>query len=951
MSRLSATAPREPTPSGSNGELPRTVEQGTHAYQSGFRIYDQAESDLPLSSTPNDPARASKVAFPAVGDHFLSFHLIAELGRGSFGRVYLARQETLAHRPVVLKLSPNLRGEQQCLAQLQHTNIVPVYSIHSDRTLQGICMPYLGSVTLAEVIRSFKAKGKIPQSGRAIVTTLKSCRTCKLGSSETFDSGGFAPFLPSSETDSGGEHASGQSTASAREMPLWLEELNRSSYVEAVLRIVATLADGLTHAHETGILHRDLKPANILLADNGQPMLLDFNLAGEMKSQDTRSAGKVGGTVPYMSPEHLVAFAGGPNQVDQRSDIYSLGIILYELLVGRYPFRVSHRQEDLRLKRLLAERRRALPALARLNRAITPAIEAIVRKCLHPDPAGRYQRARDLKEDIDRHLAHQPLVHAPNRSLRERVSKWSQRHPRMASSSTVGVLSCLLICLLGFGFWTRGTQLEQFRAAEHYRAFQRAEADVKFALMTYLPDQESPDDARMAARKLLANYGVLDDAQWQQREWVQQLPPEDRQNLQNDVGDLLLLLARAEVRHGNPEEALRLNHLAEAGDLDDALREAIAFQRQTLEEDSECPVADSAEWSERELVLRAADLAGAGRPSQALRLAVQAVRLAPWDSSAWYIRGNCEMALGQFADAEDSYTACISLQPESTHTYFNRGLAHHRLKQFAEAAADFTRAVQADADPGEALYQRALVHLAAGETRRALEDLDQAFAYDVSPMTVWFARAQAYRQRDEQTKAQAAYDRAMATQARSPRDWLARGLARQELYPRDALADFDQALGLDPLYRQALEAKAHLLGGPLAETEEAIQVWNQLIAIYPDYPMAHAHCGIMHARAGRRAEAHRAIEAALMLANTPVANYTAACVFAQTSQQESRDVTRALDHLQSALQAGFGQKTAFNEPDLFPLRSERRFQQLIAASRFLFVSAAETNEKEEMTSR
>src|SRR5205807_1392074 len=111
-----------------------------------------------------------------------------------------------------------------------------------------------------------------------------------------------------------------------------LDKLEGYTYVQSVLWIASRLADGLAHAHERGILHRDLKPANILLTDEGQPMLLDFNLSADTKLGTSPEAAMIGGTLIYMSPEHIEAFRGGQRPVDARSDIYSLGLILYELL-------------------------------------------------------------------------------------------------------------------------------------------------------------------------------------------------------------------------------------------------------------------------------------------------------------------------------------------------------------------------------------------------------------------------------------------------------------------------------------------------------------------------------------------------------------------------------------------------------------------------------------------
>src|ERR1019366_2429266 len=107
-------------------------------------------------------------ALPEVGTKFLNFQLIAELGRGSFGRVYLARQGDLANRLVALKITVDLLGEEQKLAQLQHTNVVPIYSVHQAGPFQAVCMPYFGATTLAEIMRGLRIHAKLPDSGKGL---------------------------------------------------------------------------------------------------------------------------------------------------------------------------------------------------------------------------------------------------------------------------------------------------------------------------------------------------------------------------------------------------------------------------------------------------------------------------------------------------------------------------------------------------------------------------------------------------------------------------------------------------------------------------------------------------------------------------------------------------------------------------------------------------------------
>src|SRR5262249_42786445 len=116
-------------------------------------------------------------AMPEAGTDFLGFHLIAELGRGAFGKVFLARQGELADRPVALKISSDIRGESRTLAQLQHTNIVPIYSVHHASPFHAVCMPFLGTVTLADVLRGLRDQANLPATARALMDTVNRCKS------------------------------------------------------------------------------------------------------------------------------------------------------------------------------------------------------------------------------------------------------------------------------------------------------------------------------------------------------------------------------------------------------------------------------------------------------------------------------------------------------------------------------------------------------------------------------------------------------------------------------------------------------------------------------------------------------------------------------------------------------------------------------------------------------
>ena len=197
--------------------------------------------------------------FPSVGDEIGDFQLLSLLGRGAQGQVFLAAQPSLAARPVVVKLGPAGGTEHLCLARLQHTHIVPLYSAHEfpDRGLHGLCMPYFGGATLAALLAAIADSPDRRLAGRDLAELLQQLEPA-------------SPQLP----------ARG---------PAWTF-LQYASATETVCWIGAGLADALHYAHCHGLLHLDLKPSNVLIAADGTPMLLDFHLARPPLARRARPA-------------------------------------------------------------------------------------------------------------------------------------------------------------------------------------------------------------------------------------------------------------------------------------------------------------------------------------------------------------------------------------------------------------------------------------------------------------------------------------------------------------------------------------------------------------------------------------------------------------------------------------------------------------------------------------
>jgi serine/threonine protein kinase len=347
-----------------------------------------------------------RVAGITVGERLDDFDLLAEVGQGSFGIVFLARQVSLG-RLVALKVSADKGHEPRTLAALDHPNIVRVFDQRrlADKKVLLFYMVYAPGGTLAEVVRRVRDTPPARRSG-AILTAAVSEAMEKAGQFTSDDSP-------------------------------WRRRVAAMSWPEVVCRLGAPLAAALDYAHRQGILHRDVKPANVLLSAEGSPKLADFNISFSSQIDGATPAAYFGGSIAYMSPEQLEACNPNhdrrPDELDGRSDLYALGVLLWELLHGERPFA----DEEIggwsaSLEAMTEMRRTELPWTppGASRDPVTTRLEHVLRKALSPDPTQRHADGAALARELL--LCLNPRAWDLVNDLGSGWRNWARRFPILA---------------------------------------------------------------------------------------------------------------------------------------------------------------------------------------------------------------------------------------------------------------------------------------------------------------------------------------------------------------------------------------------------------------------------------------------------------------------------------------------------------------------------------------
>ncbi len=379
------------------------------------------------------------------------FLLRREIGRGGMGVVYEAEQLSLG-RTVALKVLPlaammdqrrleRFQNEAQAAARLHHSNIVPVHAVGSEGGIHYYAMQYIEGSTLEKVIHDL---GRLEQETFSSAVGSGSHRFPRSTRRASVAATWSSVLRPRCGLETPTENPSTFSASSTNPASQGTISIERSrsdaGFFRRIAELAIELAEALDYAHEQGVIHRDIKPSNLILDEQGRIWIADFGLARIEASAALTGTGDLIGTLRYMSPEQSL---GKRQLVDHRTDIYSLGATLYELLTLAPAFAGENRQEVLRQ----IEAKEPKP-LRRIRAAVPVELETIVLKAMAKEPRDRYETAQDLAADLHRFLEGRPLA-ARRSSVAQRFSKLVSRH-RTVASLLVAFL-CVSLAMLGVG--------------------------------------------------------------------------------------------------------------------------------------------------------------------------------------------------------------------------------------------------------------------------------------------------------------------------------------------------------------------------------------------------------------------------------------------------------------------------------------------------------------------
>ena len=452
------------------------------------------------------------------------YRVLREVARGGMGIVYEAVQESLG-RHVALKVLPfqsladarqleRFDREARAAAMLHHTNIVPVFGVGEHEGVHFFAMQFIRGQALDSVLHELRCRRRAEANetgdfadGPAALGGCKSSRNQTATLAGGLMTGRFpadvdapaaraaaaegptSPAVPPRLTPSG---SGGPMTEVFGARSGW-DSRSDMPYFRSVARVGLQVAEALEYAHQQGIVHRDIKPSNLLLDTQGTVWITDFGLAKAEGTDELTGPGDLLGTLRYMAPER---FQG---QADPRSDVYSLGLTLYEMATLRPAFDAAGRVQ------LIERMLRAEPLRPRqLVPHVPRDLETLILKAIAREPARRYQTAGELAEDLKCFLADRPIK-ARRSTAVERFGRWCRRNPWLAGANiAAAVLTTIVAIGSTLAAWTFHDQRDQI--GRHLGQIQEAETRGREKLFESLTAQAS---ARRHSRQVGQRFDSL----------------------------------------------------------------------------------------------------------------------------------------------------------------------------------------------------------------------------------------------------------------------------------------------------------------------------------------------------------------------------------------------------------------------------------------------------------